>query len=401
VVLGTVHVVKRGVGGAPTLVRVDVEKVVKAPAEDPPVADASLTLFVVGERPTTQASAPSLPWFASDAAGRHALFLKRSPAGFGWSLEAVFAAGDALGREKAEVLEREVALTAVKDPVVRRRRAVDHLLGLLEGERIWSRNHAARELLLVATAAPEAFDESSLGRIESVRRGAAESRLRGLLAEAIEKAAPGWTPKPGALARPDAPPPPASPEAEPAFLAEVEALRARWHAAKGDESRVAALSALARAAKAAAEPDLLRAFCDESAAVRERAAVLLGDVRAVGAVAPLLAAFPAETDTGVRVAIVRAIGLTGDDRHVPWLAERFQDAATGDAHLERPALFALARIRTSAALAALGAERERVLGLASPDRGVARLIDYLRSAAFETAERAAGRAIGSESGGPR
>src|SRR5207244_336898 len=82
-------------------------------------------------------------------------------------------------------------------------------------------------------------------------------------------------------------------------------------------------------------------------------------------------------------------GLLGDDRDVPWVVARGETAT-----LRRAASFALARIRTPAALDALRTWAKEAAALSTRDPAAARMYDYLLSAAFPEAERIAGRLVG-------
>jgi HEAT repeat protein len=169
----------------------------------------------------------------------------------------------------------------------------------------------------------------------------------------------------------------------------VHRLRERLVAAEGAAARVEALSALANAGKASVAEDLVRHLSDPDASVRERAAVLLGDVSAHETLPRLAARFSCESDVAVREAIVRAVGLLGDETAVPWVVERGDDPA-----LFKAACYALARIRTPGAIERLTAWRERAAAAVPRDDATVRLVDYLRGRSFEEAERVAGHPVG-------
>ena len=90
----------------------------------------------------------------------------------------------------------------------------------------------------------------------------------------------------------------------------------------------------------------------------------------------------------MRRAIVYATGRLGSDADVTWLEERTLSPA-----VQREALFALARIRTEAALAALARVRARPSD-PTLSGDIPALVDYLRGTAFEEVEAAAGRPVG-------
>src|SRR5206468_382916 len=113
------------------------------------------------------------------------------------------------------------------------------------------------------------------------------------------------------------------------------------------------------------------------APVRERVVVLLGDVGARDALAPVRSTYEREQDAAVREAIVRAVGLLGDDGDVAWLVARAEQPS-----LVRAVAFALARVRTDAALAALRAIARRARESDPPDADTSRLADYLTTPAF-------------------
>jgi hypothetical protein len=163
----------------------------------------------------------------------------------------------------------------------------------------------------------------------------------------------------------------------------------RLASAKTPEARVVAMSQLARALGRDAGPDLVPFLADPHEAVRERAAVLLGDSQALETLPALLAHFDAERCIAVREGIVRAAGLLGGESEVPWLV-----AAGREPALRAPACYALARIRSEAALARLSAWKEEALAADPKDESLARLVDYLAGPAFPETERRMGRDVG-------
>ncbi len=421
VVVGTARVVREGVGGAATVVFVAVEEVLKGDAA------ATITVFLSGPRNTADPANPSAPWFPDTRPHRCALFLRTAPNGSGYSLETLFFADGAEGAEKVEVLAKEVRIVSIADAGARRRKALAHLLDLVGGERTWSRAHASKELEVLVEVAPELFDAETRTELHAARRKtfdpatrAAISRVLSRLSQTGEVAPPADPPPPppptplpplpppgGSSdpacppsvapptppSTPPPPPPPAPlppPPAEPAPLS-AEYLRARRRLGEVSDTdgRLAGLSELARLGKSGAGPDLLTAFRAEDPALRERAAVLLGDVGAVDAWPTLRAAFGTERTPEVREALLRAAGMLGDARTVPWVVARLEDLP-----LRTSALMALARLRTPAALAVLADRQQEALSASPPDEATARLLSYLRSPAFEAAERAVGRVVG-------
>jgi hypothetical protein len=438
VVVGTARVLKKGLATAPTVLRVDVERWLKdskgvaAQGTDVTVlltADAALPAGVRDTRPTLEAA----------AAKRRVLFL--SPMGAGYRLVGQFPLDEPESAEKVAVLEEEIALDAVADRVERARRAVATWSDLLvrgtprrlpssaprfvpSSGTSWSRWHSQRALLALARTDLSAFDDASLSRIESALSTSRDPGFRDALVRVLERADPRRAARAGAgsLATssesapssessdpgPGSPPPaPAAPESGPAPAPScppappacpperVDELRAAYARAKTTDERATALTVLAKEGGRATVRDLLAAAMDADAAVRERAAVLLGDLGDPAALAPLLHSFPRETDPGVREALVRAAGCLGDDATVAWAVQRLVEPA-----LRRAALFALARIRTASALAALDEVVAAETAKPSPDGATIRLVAYLKSGSFETAERVAGRRLGPDRAAP-
>jgi hypothetical protein len=418
VVLGSLRVLVPGDEAAVKVARVSVEKTLWGSVEG-----TELTVFIGGTRNTADPRRPSEDFLGGQREGRFVLFLARSPRGSGYGVESVVPAEGDEGREKSEVLERELAIQALSDDDARARRMLDLLLRLLDAPGVWSRQHAARELDLLSLARPDLFTASVRTEVRAHRRRTFDEASRTRLDRVLDRAegpdavpVPATPPSgapagpavpPAARPLPPAPPPPtpaapsapapvtgsapqAPPTGAPAADPEVARLRRQLAGPLDPDARRDLLSELARRARGGAEPDLLAAF--ESSAeplVRERAAVLLGDVGARASLPRLLARFATETDTAVREAVVRAVGLLGDDSVVPWLAARL-----GDPALVRAAAFALARVRTGAALDQLEGLRVRSLRSTPPDEATAALVVYLRSAAFVERERVAGREVG-------
>jgi|GEM_PF-2507737 len=376
VVIGRVRVLvpSRGMGSMAVL-RVDAEKVLRG------AADPTFTLFVGGSRNTADPNRPSEAYFAAKAVGRYALFLRPSPAGSGFGLEAAFPVDDEEGKEKGEVLERELAVAAVEDPTERGTRLVALLLDLLATSRPWSRLHAARELEGVAAQSPALLTPAVRQELEAVARKTFDEVLRARLTRVLRTARAPNDDAEGAS--------PAARRPRPVSAEYLRAVR-RLPEILDPEARRDAVTELAGLGREGAGPDLVRmASTDLAPTVRERAAVLAGDVGAREAATPLRERFAEEPDAAVREAIVRAVGLLGDDGDLSWLEARRADPA-----LAKPVAFALARIRTEAALAALDTLAADAARAIPPDDALPRLIGYLRSSAFVEAERVAGRVVG-------
>jgi hypothetical protein len=371
IVVGRVGWLKRGIGGAQHVARIDVEK----PLRGDPGSEA-VTVFVGG--PSSGASARLRGRLEGEEGRRVVLFLAKTRAGSGFEIEALFSAEPPEGPEKATVLEREIGLAEVPDPAERRRLQASAYLDILARGGSWGRLHASAQLATLARLDPEAFPDSARAEIADALARAASPKLRTRLETTLDRLGPAPSRPaelPG-LVRPAAP------------VGGEAILRRHWKEAQGEEARVLALTSLVREAKERAVPDLLEAAVDASPKVRERAAFLLGDLRSADGVRLLRERFAAEPDAAVREAIVRAVGLYGDAGSVPWLAERSREPAT-----LRPALYALARVGGAEAGAALAAAREAALACETPDRTIATLVDYLRGPEFREAERRAGRLV--------
>jgi hypothetical protein len=365
-----------------------VERVLVGPEA---AAGERLTVFVRGPHNTADPKQPFAPYIEAGVEARYVLFLVTTRAGGGFVLDSAFALDGPEGDEKLSVLATEVALARLPDRAERAKRTLGHLLDLAGGDAPWSRSHAARELNVLAKAAAEVFTDAVAREIEALRRRSRDATVRGFLATAL--AATGREPSTegeGAAGLGETPAPrPAPVPASSGTTPEAFALRRRLAEAKDAASRCEALSALAVAAKAGASPDLEAALADADPAVRERAAVLLGDVGARDAWPRLRARLAGEAELVVRVAIVRAAGLLGDDSDVAWVVARGSEPG-----LRPPAAMALARLRTAEALETLAAWRRQALEAAVPDVEFARQLQYLREPAFVAAERVAGRTVG-------
>lgn len=383
IVLGAARLVGKSTIKGTTVARVEVERVLKGTAE------RSFTVFVAGPRNTDDPRAPSAP-YVDEKARRAVLFLRTTPNGSGLALDTLFPAEDFEGREKLEVLEQELALAALPDPAERGRRTAAHLLGLLGGEKPWSRTHAVRELEVLSRTSPDAFDDVTLARLETLKRTLATKSERAVLAATLDRLDPDRARRErgarAALAAPPeaaAEPPPDAPPVDPTDTPRYRRAKARLAAATDDERRAAALSELASIGRAAAAPDLLDAFRTGPPAVRERAAVLLGDLGVESAWPALRAAYDAEAEASVREALVRAAGYLGGPDDVAWIVSHVR----GDT-LRRARCFAFARLRTSDAMGALRAEGEAARAATPPDEAVGALADYLAGPAFEKTDPA-------------
>ncbi len=376
IVLGTAKLVGKATVKGTTVARVEVERVLKGTAE------RSFTLFVVGFRNTDDATAPFAP-YVDENAHRSVLFLRETPNGSGLALVTLFRAEDFEGREKLDVLEKELAIAALPDVPERGRRSVAWFLELVGGERPWSRTHGVRELDSLSRKAPASFDDLALARLDTVKRTMPGRSERAVLAATLDRLDPDGARRergakaalasPAEGARGDEPSAPTDLTGTPRY----RRAKARLASATDDAGRAASLSDLASIGGEAAAPDLLDAFRTGAPLVRERAAVLLGDLGVESAWTTLRLAYEAEAEATVREAIVRAAGYLGGASDVVWVSTH----ATGDA-LRRARCFAYARIRTPAALLALASEAEAARSATPPDEATGTLVDYLSGPAF-------------------
>lgn len=370
VLLGVVEAVHdvRAPGGAlgRQIARVAVEKVYKGAVR----AGSRVTVIVHGQRPTLDPSKPSVPYFRANATERFVLFLGTSSGGASYRMQTLFDTADKTGPEKIAAVEAVASMASVQGAHAKGRRALKLLLEMLRDPRGWTKTFAARELAWFAAAQPEAFDPKS----QAALRRAAKSRMttdqRFWLRRAFRSLQ-----QAGKQAQP-----------APRDAAADDPWRSTWLAAATPEARRTLLTRLLRKgdgvarhgwwAYARSEPSLRRWF------VRA-----LGDSSQPLDTQALRDLYPTEDDPQAREAIIRTLGLRGSDDDVPWLEARSRNLV-----LRRPALLALARVRTPAARAAL-ARRRRALA-ATGEADLAAWVDHLLSPAFEAAERRAGREPG-------
>ncbi len=363
VLMGIVHEVTEL--RAPQVARVKVEKVYKGT-----VAGKVISVVVRGERPTLEPTKPSVPYFRPGVEERFILFLERSPGAVTYGMRTLFDTSDKTGPQKIAAVEAVAEIAAVKGPDAKRRRATRLLSDMLRDPRGWTKTFAARELAWLARSQPEAFDEKTQARIRRVGKSrlTADQRfwLRTLF-RALEKAG----------AKADSPP--EDPE-------DADPWRRTWEAAGTKEDRQRLLARLF-ADREAFERHGWWAYRQSEPSLRAWYWPALAGTRLKIESAMLRALYPTEEDAGVREQLVRTLGIKGGEADVRWLEERSANLA-----LRRPALLALARIRTASARAALERRRDVFRGAGEAD--LADWIDYLLSPAFEAAERRAGRAIG-------
>jgi len=311
------------------------------------------------------------PGFDPEERGRHVFFLDAEEGAIAWRWLTSFAVDGVVGGEKVEVLAEEARLAGLPPGAERRALVVDHLLGLLEAEGLWSRVHAARELDHVTRVRPDAFDPEAAERLRAAARSGNTPEVRRWLEEASAR-----LPTRAALA------------GEPARRPSPTTLPVRA-AGTSDEERIEALVAWLRIGGTPAAVTLVARLSAETAPVRLALVDWLADRGAREVRTGIRDGYPREDDPAAARAIVRAVGLLGDAEDVPWLTARLQNGG-----VRREALFALARIRTVAALRALREAPDRLAARGDPMGDTRPLVSYLLGRAFEEAELEAGRLVG-------
>ena len=316
---------------------------------------------------------PSAPYLSEDARGhRFVFFLHPAQGGVAWRMETLFDAQGRVGEEKLASLEKVVALLEIADGDERAARTLEWLLEAQRAKGTWTRVNAARELNHLLEVRRDLFDAEVASRIRRLAsRGSAPAQRTWLvrLLKDLGALPPG---APGVVAEPE------RPDALEQALTDVEGADARIrileeHLHQGGPLAAGALLARIRREEAPVRAWIIGTFAEGGYATT------LPTVRGL---------YAYESDADVRRAIVHATGRLGGDEDVTWLEER-----TLSPTVQREALFALARIRTERALAALARVRARPSdGSVSGD--IPALVDYLRSSAFVEVEAAAGRAVG-------
>ncbi len=362
----------------PSLVRGTVRAVLKQPPPrpgvEPLVPGAPLVVGILGGRPAggTDAQA-SVPLLAEDDRGRHVVFLAPSSSASAWEAQALFSAEGLEGEQKVAALQRLGQLSAIEDPVRRRREVLEWLFDALREPRTWTRENAAREFVWIARHHPAALDAPARLRLRRAAAGATSRAQREYLVRALSFLS-------------DAPPPRSS--------AATSDPSERWRAAmeRAPDAATQAGLLISRhreavgSGRAAAWRDLHWAW---SAVVPE---ARLGWLRALRAgAAPDEAAvwrayYAREADHAVLEALVRAVGLTGGEADVPWLAARVERD-----DLWHAATLALARIRTATALGWLRRERAALVERGDDAERVGWL-DHLLSEDFAAADQRTGAA---------
>jgi HEAT repeat protein len=328
-------------------------------------APERITVIAGGPRPTNDPRAPAVPYLEDDAERPFVFFLMRRDAGESWHLETAFPADGTLGREKIAALERHIALASIPARDARARATLDFLLEAQTAEGTWTRVHAARELNHLVRVEGELFD----GRVKAeIQKAAAKARVpaqRTWLARVLD-----------ALHC-------VTPASEPAEVAppDVLALRGRLAAAEDEEERAAVLTEVLERGGERGLAVVFLVLPEQTPALRGRVLEMLtegGWRRALPAIRGLYAG---ESDPQVQRQIVGSVGRLGSADEVAWLEGR-----TRNLRVQRAALFALARIRTPEAMAALRRVRERAAVSPYGDKDVTALVDYLLGPAFEEVE---------------
>ncbi len=347
------------------LARLKVERWIKGsgPSDE-------ITVLVAGPRPTNDPQRPSAAYLDRSPGATYLLFLVQGASEVAYTLENRIEIRGLEGQEKVRAVEAQAALEAVADPEERARGVLAHFLGALEGPGPWTRANAARELAFLAGVRPALFTGAVRGRLERLDAQAAAPAVRtwlSALARRLPPAPPEGAPAAAVAPRPDGPaplPPTLGPEARQRNLDRL--LREA-----GDQAPVRALLLLRRES----DPAQRVWFVDWLAESGHRSAL-----------PGLLSLYGQATEPGEREALVRAVGLLGSDREVPWLVERL-----GSLGVREAALLSLARVRSPDALRALAEAQGRFAAGTEEERDLAVRIGHLLSPAFEAAERVEGR----------
>ena len=239
----------------------------------------------------------------------------------------------------------------------------------LGAEDAWTRSNAARELAHFAAIRPGAFSPRDLEDLRRTARRSRETALRPYLVEAVTALTKAG--EEGRLAPGDA---------DAVTLAGAPLLR-KLREDPDPKVRKAAAEAAARAGPAG-EGALMEAMAkDAAAAVRVAAAEALGGAGTPERAGPaLLERAKDDRDPAVRAAAIESLGLLRVEAAVVPL----HDLVKAEPLLARPAAFALARIRSAAALESLRALRAE----AAAGGEIRAAIDFLLSEDFVKQEEA-------------
>ncbi len=353
---------ERALGGQ-SWARVRIQRTLKGKAPSEP-----LTVIIGGPRPTRSVRRRGTGFPSADS-GRHVFFFDLASDSVSASFRDSFSAAGPVGEEKVDALAKEIQLAGIPDHDARAKETLAYVLERLDAKGRWTSAHAARELQHFARARRDLVDR----RVEDRVAGLLASRIpreqrRYLQALQVWFSANPWRARRVPTPRPSATPtPPRRPDWQLEFLGLAPAdrptharqvlarlrdkacVRAWWYFDHGDEStRLVALRHIGRFGNRDAIPRLRRAYVDD----------------------------PSDE---VRTEVVTGMGRLGDKREVEWVAERLANV-----QVRRSALLALARIRSTKALAVLETVKSQgtASGSAAKQRE-ARWVAFLLSDAFE------------------
>ena len=369
VVVGRVRTV-RGQQGV-QVATLDVEQVVRGR-----LPDGELTIIAGGPRPTGDRQRPSLPYLREGDSERRVFFLSRAKDGIALRLETLFDADGMIGEEKTRTLIEHARLMDMPDPDRRARATLTWLLEAQKASGTWTRVHAARELNFLARVRPDVFDAAARHAVDQAARTSRVATQRTWLCRALKSLA--------CL--------PVDLESEVQVPPELRVLYAGLEAAETEEERLAVYLQEVERSRGAPLARILDVAADEDVALQITLVEELVRRPRPDTVHALRARYSRVPESEMHGAIVRAVGFLGDEADVPWLVARL-----GNGRIRRDTMFALARIRTADAVAALEAIRKGGANSAGAS-DIIPLAEYLLSGAFEEVERAEGRAVGQSRG---
>ena len=311
---------------------------------------------------------------APGAGGRALFLLRLLPSG---SYEAVQVSGldDDDGPARLAAFRRYLEIESLRDPEARREALLVYLRRSVAAEKGWTRANALREYEAFSDAFRGALgpdDAAVLSRIAASERNA---ELRRLAQTTLDRV-------PGDAASRAATTTSSAGDAPAASAVDLTAFETRFADRRGGPGpRRQALSDAAQAHGALAAPLVGTALDDEDPAVRAAAATIAGDAGMTSLGGRLVERLRAEESPAVRRNLVVALGHVRCDEAVPILGSYAGEGAA----LSREAAFALARIRTPAAM-----ERLRRLAADEADAERAELARFLLTEDFVRQERALG-----------
>jgi hypothetical protein len=286
---------------------------------------------------------------------RGLFFLERK--GASYAMVGYVPANDPLFAAKAGRLRDVLRIESVPALDRRAEKAKDFYLAGIGSDHPWERGNSAREILSLATRYPGLFSReegAALARrlyeeSEPAILATLERSVRTIDAElALDFARE------------------AEHRARERHATSLEAERKLLERSRMPEMRAADLARIGRHYRRAAGKLLADFLRDDAALVRESAAQSLAELGTPSARGPLRRALEREEDLNAAMAMIYALGVSGDPEAVALIATRVTTP-----ELERPSLHALARIGTEAARKELIRHRARVTG------GTGELIDDL------------------------